>query len=90
VVIVLVVTTLDGIVLSGLRGAGVVSDRTEVIIVPSVLVETVRRARSCQSRHIWPRSTSPIPPRGRDGGEVVRLSYIMRLRQEEGSWPTLA
>jgi hypothetical protein len=31
----------------------------------------------------------PIPPRGQDGGEVVRLSYIMRLRQKVGSWLNL-
>ena len=26
----------------------------------------------------------PIPSRGRDGGEIVRLSSVVRLRREEG------
>jgi hypothetical protein len=41
------------------RGTGMVSDRTEVIVVPSILVRSVRRARSCQGKHTGPRSISP-------------------------------
>jgi hypothetical protein len=36
------VTALDGVILSELRGTGVVSDRTEVTTVPSVLAGLVR------------------------------------------------
>ena len=42
-----------GDVLSELRDAGVVSDRTEVTIVPLVLVGLVWCAYSCQSGHVW-------------------------------------
>jgi len=80
---------LGGVVLSMQYGIGMASDRTEVTIVPSVLVGLVRCDCSCQSRHAWLGST-PVPSRGYDGGEVVRPSSAVQLRQEEGSWQTLA
>ena len=40
------ITALGGVVLSELRGAGVASDWTELIAVPSVLAGSVRRAYS--------------------------------------------
>ena len=82
VVIVPVVTALRGIVLFVRRGTGMTSDRTEVTVVPSVLAGSVRRACSCQSRHAWLGSTSPCLSRGRDRGEVVRLSSDVWLRHE--------
>jgi hypothetical protein len=44
---ILTITTLGGVVLSELCGAGVVSDRTEVTVIPSVLAGLVRHAYSC-------------------------------------------
>ena len=32
----------------------------------------------------------PVLPRGQDGGEVVRLLYVVRLSLMKGSWPALA
>ena len=40
-----------GVVLSMLHGAGMVSDWTKVTAVPLVLVGSVQRAHSCQSKH---------------------------------------
>jgi hypothetical protein len=41
---------LCGVVLSGLCGAKMVSDRAEVTVVPLVLAGSVRHVHSCQSR----------------------------------------
>jgi hypothetical protein len=62
----------------------VVSDRTEVIAVPSVLAGSVPCACSCQSRQAWLHLSSPHSLWGHDRVEVVRLSSAIRLRQEEG------
>jgi hypothetical protein len=32
----------------------------------------------------------PVPPRGRDGGEVSCLSCVVRPRRKEGSWSSLS
>jgi hypothetical protein len=45
-------------------GAGLASDRTEVTAVTSVLVRSVRRAYSYQSKHTELCSTSPCPAQG--------------------------
>jgi hypothetical protein len=83
-VIVPVVTALGGIVMSVRHGIGMASDWTEVTIVPwslrsqcdvSVLVMIDMLG--------WARPL-PIPSRGRDGGEVVRLSSVVWLRYEGG------
>jgi hypothetical protein len=62
----------------------VVSDQTEVIAVPSVLVGSVLCACSCQSRQAWLHLSSPHSLWGHDRVEVVRLSSAIWLRQEEG------
>ena len=59
-----VIIALGGVVLSELHGTGMVSDRTEVTVVPSVLVGSVRRAYSCQSGQVWLGVTSPRSSRG--------------------------
>jgi hypothetical protein len=43
------------------RGTGMASNWTKVIVVSSVLVRSVRRTCSYQSRHIEPRSISLRP-----------------------------
>ena len=55
---------LCGVVLSVLHGAGMVSDRTEVTAVPSVLAGPVQRAHSYQSRHARQGLTSPHSSQG--------------------------
>ena len=47
-----------------LRGAGMTSDQTEVTDVPLVLVGSVWRAHSCQSKHASPGPTSPRSSQG--------------------------
>jgi hypothetical protein len=73
-----------------LRGAGMMSDQTEVTAILSVLAESVRRVYSCQNRRAWSGSTLPIPPRGQSGGEVMSLLRVAWLSLMKGSWPTLA
>jgi hypothetical protein len=46
-------SSLGGVVLSTLRGAGMASNGAEVTVVPSVLAGSVQRACSCQSRRAW-------------------------------------
>ena len=53
-----------GVVLSVLRGVGMVSDRTEVTVVPSIVAGSVQRAKSCQSRHVGLGLTSPRSSQG--------------------------
>jgi hypothetical protein len=55
---------LGGVVLFVLRGTRMASDRTEVIVVHSVLTGSVRRAYSCQSKHTWLGPTSPRSSQG--------------------------
>ena len=58
-VIIAIVTALDGIVLSMRCGTGMASDRTEVTVVALAHAGLVRRACSCQNRHACRHSTSP-------------------------------
>ena len=58
------------------HGTGMTSDRIEVTVVPSVLVRSVRRACSCQSRHTEPRS---ISPRHAPGVVMGKRSHVFRV-----------
>jgi hypothetical protein len=53
-----------GVVLSVQYGAGMASDRTEMIVVPSVLAELELRAYLCQSGRVWLGLTSPRSSQG--------------------------
>jgi hypothetical protein len=74
VVIVPIVTALGSIVLSVRRGTEMASNRTEMC---GVLV-LVREGTLADTRPL------PVPSRGHDRGEVVRLFGPVRLRQEGG------
>jgi hypothetical protein len=73
---------LCGVVLFMRCGTGMASNRTEVIVVPSVLVRSVRRACSCQSRHIEPRSISLHPTPGIVTGQRSHVFRVAKI--EEG------
>ena len=78
-----VVTALGSVVLSELHGIGVASDRTEVTIVPSILVGSVQCAYSYESRHIWLGLTSPSSHQG-SGQQRGRESLMHHAAKAEG------
>ena len=76
VVIIPIVTALDGIVLSMWHGTRMASDRSlqgQCGVPVLIRVGTLGWARPL-----------PVPSRGRDGGEVMRLSSVVWLRHEGG------
>ena len=70
---------LCGVVSFVRRGTGMTPDWTEVIVVPSVLVRSVRRVSSCQSRHTEPRSISPHAALGVMMGERLRVFHVAKV-----------
>ena len=58
--------------------AGIVSDRTEVTVVSSVLVRSMLRACCCQSKHAEPRLISPLPSTGVVMGERSRVFHVAK------------
>jgi hypothetical protein len=78
------IIALGGVVLSKLCSVGVVSDRTEVTIVPSVLAGSVWRAYSCQSRHAWLDSTSPCFSQGSGWWRGHESSVCRMAKFDEG------
>jgi hypothetical protein len=66
-----------------LCGVGLAYDRTEVIVVPSVLAGSVRLACLVRVDVLGGARPLPVPFRGHDGGEVVRFSCSVWLRQDE-------
>ena len=86
-----VIIALGGVVLSELHGTGMVSDRTEVTVVPSVLVGSVRRAYSCQSGHIRLGLTSPRPSlgSGRCRGRESLARHVAKAEEGVAADPDL-
>jgi hypothetical protein len=79
---------LGGVVLSELRGAGMTSDQTEVTALLGPC--GVSAACSFLLEQACLAAPLPVPPGGRDGGEIVCLLSVVRLRRREGPWLTLA
>jgi hypothetical protein len=83
-------SSLVGVVLSVLRGVGMAFDGAKGTAIPLGLAESVWCACSCQSSALGIAQSLPIPPRGQDGGEVMRSYAACGEGSEKGSWPTPA